>query len=221
MGSETPSWHIGGKAAQTHYYAREQAERIGLPLTHTVTINFASTRLNPRLAVAAFAQLRRNNFNKWATRPGVGKGGAVAPTYVFAFENARGDIAFDTMEPGDPHNVHVHWHVHIPANRLFDFEQQVWKWVEAVAGGIVGGAETIMVRPILTHTNGYLLKGTTKTWAKIYARGQEAKPQGIIFGRRADVSRNLGPSARRAQDRARGVRRQMPSHRPAGQQPGL
>ena len=57
----------------------------------------------------------------------------------------------------------------------------------------------------------YLLKGTKPFIASKYGRGQEAEPQGIIIGRRADTSRNLGPTARRACDRELGIRRKLPS----------
>ena len=117
------------------------------------------------------------------------------------------------MDPGDAHNVHVHWAVHIPADRFHDFENSLWAWVEATSGGIIGGAETIDVRPVHRTLNGYLVKGTTPALATLYGPGQEAKPQGIIYGRRADTSRNLGPTARRALDRELGIRRQMPSRR--------
>lgn len=51
------STHIGAKAAQTNYYAEVQARRLGLPFTHMVTINYSLTKIDPRLAVAAFARL--------------------------------------------------------------------------------------------------------------------------------------------------------------------
>lgn len=205
---------IGAKAAQTNYYAETQARRIGLPFTHMVTINYALTGIDPRRAVASFSQLRRDRFNKWAARPRRSAGAAFQPTYAFAFENVRGDQVFTVMEAGDPHNVHVHWAVHVPADRFHDFENSLWAWVEETAGGIIGGAETIDIRPVHRTLNGYLVKGTSAASATLYGRGQEAKPQGIIYGRRADTSRNLGPTARRALDRELGIRRQMPT-RPA------
>jgi hypothetical protein len=204
---------IGAKAAQTSYYAEEQARRIGLPFTHMVTINYARTAVSPREATASFSRLRRSHFNKWATRPSRTGGMAFAPTYAFAFENVRDGRAFMTIEPGDPHNVHVHWAVHIPATRFADFERRIWSWVEATAGGIIGGAETINITRSRAHLGGYLVKGTTAALAEFYARGREAEPQGIIIGRRADTSRNLGPKARRALDRELGINRQMPSRR--------
>lgn len=207
---------IGAKAAQTNYYARDHARRIGLPLTHAVTINYALTNVEPREAVAAFSRLRRSHFNKWATRPRRGAGPAVAPTYAFCFENARDGQAFMTMEPGDPHNVHVHWEVHVPAARFWDFKTSIWQWVEATAGGIIGGAETIHITALGSGSStGYQVKGASPALVEIYGRGQKAEPQGIIIGRRADTSRNVGPRARRDMDRNLGIRRQMPCNRRA------
>jgi hypothetical protein len=204
---------IGSKAAQTSYYAEEQARRIGLPFTHMVTINYAGTSIDPREATASFSRLRRSHYNKWAMRPGKHSGVAYAPTYAFAFENVRDGHAFMTMEPGDPHNVHVHWAVHIPPQRLADFERRLWGWVEATAGLITGGAETIHLARSNAHLGGYLVKGASPATAEFYARGRAATPQGMIIGRRADTSRNLGPTARRALDRELGIRRQIPSRR--------
>lgn len=211
------SLRIGAKATQTNYYSVEQAMRLGLPFSHRVTINYASTVIDPRKAVESFSKLRRHHFNKWVMRPRKNAGSACAPTYAYAFENVRENVAFLTMDPGDPHNVHVHWDLHMPANRAFDFENELWSWVERTTGGITGGAETILVQELTGSYAGYLAKGTSPTWAKLYARGREAVPQGIIIGRRADTSRNLGPTARRALDRELGVKRQMPVMRPKHQ----
>lgn len=204
------SHRIGAKAAQTNYYAEVQAQRIGLPLTHMVTIMYGHTNVDPRRATAAFSDLRRCHFNKWARRPRKGAGPAVAPTYAYAFENVRDHRPFLTIEPGDPHNVHVHWAVHIPPARLHDFENNVWRWVEATTGGITGGDETIHITRIKEQLNGYLVKGTSAGLAELYGYGQEASEQGIIIGRRADTSRNIGPNARRTLDRELGILRQMP-----------
>ena len=204
---------IGAKAAQTSYYAEEQARRINLPFTHMVTINYAHTNIDPHLATMSFSRLRRSYFNKWAMRPSRSGGVAFTPTYAFAFENVRDGRPFMTIEPGDPHNVHVHWAVHIPPGRLADFERRIWAWVEATTGGITGGGETIHIAQSRAHLGGYLVKGTSAPLAEFYARGREAEPQGIIIGRRANTSRNLGPTARRALDRELGIRRQMPSRR--------
>lgn len=204
------SSHIGQKAAQSLYHAFQQAERIGRPLTVLVTINFASTRCCPTKAVEAFSRLRRHHFNKWMRRRGV------EPTGVYAFENTRDDIVFDVVAPGAPHNVHVHWGVHVPEALAHDFEMAALEWIEAVSGGLQDPATVIKItyRPMRV-VRGYLLKGCIDAWAQIY--GAVAKPQGaIVGGRRSGTTINIGKSARIAWDRANGIRRRIPGrpHRP-------
>lgn len=211
--SQYSSTVIGAKSAQTNYYAEEQAIRIKLPFTHLVTINYSNTQLPPKEATRAFAKLRSSYFVKWANRKELARDLRFAPTYVFAFENARDGVAFNTMEDGDPHNVHVHWAVHIPEKRFQDFENLLWGWVEKTTGGI-NDTEAINIKPSNGRLSGYLVKGTTKTNAERYARGRQAEPQGIIFGRRADTSRNLGPTKRRATDQILGISRKMPRSSP-------
>lgn len=203
---------IGQKAAQTNYYAPGQAELIGLPFTHMVTINFALTNIDPRNAVSAFARLRTNHFGKWARRPCKRCGPSFAPTWSYAFENSRDGIPFMTMEPGDPHNLHVHWCLHIPPERVHDFSQRIWDWVKATMGGINGGAETIDIRPN-SDKHGYLIKAAPQEIVKIYGRGVDATDEGIVIGLRADSSRNIGPTRRRERDRIEGIKRQLPVHR--------
>lgn len=207
---ERSSSHIGQKAAQTNYYAEKQAARIGLPFNLMVTINYALTRVDPRRAVDSFSRLRRHHFGKWAKRPRRRAGPAFAPTYTFAFENVLDGVPFMTMEPGDPHNVHVHWGLHVPPQRMHDFEQRLWEWVEVTTGGITGGAETIDIRHSDGSLSGYLVKGASAAVVEFYGHGREAQPQGIICGRRADTSRNIGPTPRRAYDAAIGMRRPIP-----------
>lgn len=203
--------HIGQKAAQTNYHSAEQALRIGYPLTHLVTINYALTNIKPAQATAAFSKLRCSYFNKWIQRPRRGAGRPAEPTYVFSFENKQGDIVYKTMEEGDPHNVHVHWAVHVPANRLADFERRIWDWVGKTTGGIHGGVSAIDVRPF--KGTSYIIKGANQGVLDIYGRGRKYSAQGIIVGRRADASRNLRPKARRAKDIELGKRRNPPSRR--------
>lgn len=205
---------VGQKAAQTNYYAEDQAARIGLPFTHMVTINYSGTVIDPHMVGEAFSRLRCFHFNKWATRPRQGSGEAFQPTYAYAFENTRDGVPYMTMEPGDPHNVHVHWAVHIPADRLHDFENRLWEWVTATTGGIIGGGETIDVTASDNGSmGGYLIKGASPAVVAMYGRGRAAEAQGIIYGRRADTSRNIGPTKRRALDRELGIQRQMPRDR--------
>lgn len=212
------SQELGYKATQTlHYAVHEQANRIGLPLTHWVTINFANTVIAPEQAVPLFGKLRTHHFNKWALRPCKGKGTAFQPTYAYVFENARDDTEeiFDEIGPGLPHNVHVHWAVHLPGNRVFDFEQRIWEWLDQRCGA-PSAANAIKIKPIeddLGGTEGireYMLKGTNEKVGKEGFGVKRVEPQGAIIGRRSGVSLNLGPTARRELDKLYGIRRQRP-----------
>jgi len=214
-GALAHSTHIGFKASQTLYYAQRQAKRIGFPLTHYAVINFSSTRISPTDAVTCFGKIRRDDFAKFATPRSKRGGPAFPPTYAYTFENERDGVAFMTMEPEDDHNVHVNWLLHLPAERIYGFEQQVWEWVEKRTGGITGGASTIFVGPISTETvSNYICKGALQTSLDRYGGEQKHKPQGVIVGRRSSTSRNLGPTARRALDRELGIRRSLPKRRP-------
>jgi hypothetical protein len=201
------STHIGYKAAQTLYYAvGEQAERIGLPLTQFITINFSMTAIAPADATKAFQTLRRSYFNKWTTRPCQGAGPAWVPTYTYVFENERDNEAFDLIALDAPHNVHVHWLAHVPAVRLHDFKMRLSGWLDAISGSF-NPAGAIDVRPVNNEKGlrPYGLKGTDKAWAAHF--GVEHAPQGLIIGRRSGTSINLGPKARLALDRQLGIRR--------------
>lgn len=198
---------IGYKAAQTLYYAvGEQAERIGLPLTQLVTINFSMTSIEPAEATKGFQKLRRSHFNKWATRPCRGSGNAFTPTYAYIFENERDGISFDIIAAGAPHNAHVHWLAHVPASRLHDFTMRLPGWLDAISGTL-SPVGAIDIRPIDNNKGlrGYGLKGIQKAWAGHF--GAEHAPQGLIIGRRSGTSTNLGRTARLALDRQLGIRR--------------
>jgi hypothetical protein len=201
------STHIGYKAAQTLYYAvGEQAERIGLPLTHLITLNFSMTSIPPEDASNAFQRLRRSHFNKWATRPRLRAGAAFVPTYAYIFENERDGIPFNVIAPGEPHNVHVHWLAHIPARRLHDLTLRLHGWLDAISEALCP-AGTIDIRPI-GNSKGlrrYGMKGVQETWAGRF--GVTHEPQGLILGRRSGTSTNLGRKARIDLDRQLGIRR--------------
>lgn len=202
------STHIGHKAAQSVYYAiGEQAERIGLPLTQHVTINFSQTDLDPVKAVEVFTAIRRNRFDKWSRRPRRGAGRAFVPAYAYVFENARDGVAFEQIGPELPHNVHVHWAVNIPAERVNDFSYLIFQWLDEHCQHPCE-ANAVKMTTIGTPKGlrRYVLSGTDEKWAKRY--GASYEPQGVIIGKRSGVSVNLGPSLRRHMDQMDGIRRQ-------------
>lgn len=205
------SQFIGTKAASTTYYAAVQAERIGLPLNRVVTINYSCCpEIEPWEAPAAFKTLRNHYFAPFSRRPGLkyAKSVACAPTYVFTFENERDGQAFLTMKPGDPHNVHVHWHVHVKPERFHEFEGIVWEWLWATAGPCTANA----IKITGPQSSGYLNKGARERDVEIYGRGHKARPQGIICGgRRTGSTINIGPQARRTLDKQLKIQRRLPT----------
>ena len=168
----TRSTSIGHKAAQTLYYARQQAERLGLGLNVLVTINFAATTIAQEDATKAFGRLRLNHFNKWATRPRKGGGPACEPTYRYYFENARDRVAYEAIGEGEPHNVHVHWEVYVHPKRIHDFGNRLVEWLDQIAGEL-SAANAVKVKPV---SNGkglraYSLKGANKRSADHFGAG--------------------------------------------------
>lgn len=201
------SMRIGKKAAQTIYYAvGEQAQRIGLPLTHHVTINFSLTDIDPATATTAFAKLRRNYFDKWARRPRRGAGTAFAPAYAYVFENSRDGRPFETVASGEPHNVHVHWVLHLPADRVYEFKMKMFEWLDGFCK-VPSEARAVRIDEVYEPKGlrRYVLTGTDDRWAARY--GAQHESQGLVIGRRTGTTVNLGPSARLALDRKLGVYR--------------
>lgn len=200
---------IGQKAAQTLYYSFEQARRIGTPLNTHATINYASTHCPPDEAVAAFSRLRRNFMTKWAAR--LPEGEAFTPTGAYAFQNTRDDVVFETMNPDDDHNVHVHWALHIPPRLRALFEGVLYEWIDATSNGVRDPATVLKIThpPELTLRS-YLIRGTVAQWAGIY--GATVEPKGLIVGgRRSGTTLNIGKGARKEMDRALNIRRRIPA----------
>lgn len=203
------STQLGYKATQSLYYAiGEMAQAVGLPLTLAVTINFSVAGVPPEKAVALFQKLRLLRFGKWALRPTKSGGAAFVPTYAYVFENRRDGVAFTEIGPGLDHNVHVHWSVHIPAQRVHAFKAMMHQWMDSLTDSICP-SNTIRFTPIYNTPTlrGYAIKGANAAWAERF--GAKAIDQGLIVGgRRSGTSTNLAVSARRRYDKANGIKRQ-------------
>lgn len=209
--STSSTLRIGQKAAQTNYYADEQARRIGLPINLRVTINFALLGVRPEDATRLFQKLRSMRFAKWVARPRRGFGPAVAPAYYYGFENRRDGVAYYEVGPDLPHNTHVHWGVHVPQRRISGFGACLRGWVDELAGASDWPENAIKIddltfgRPA-TYTN----KGAAEGIAIRYGvPPDKVCDQGVIIGRRSGTSRNIGPKRRRAADAAKGIDRRV------------
>jgi len=203
------SMQLGLKAAQTLYYAEEQARRIGFPLTLSVTINFSLLDVSPTDAVPLFGRLRNQRYAPWARRPPARHSTwSFDPTYSYGFENSRDAVPFN--EPDGDHNVHVHWAVHVPAPRQHHFEDELHRWIDSLIGFTDWPQSALKVKLIDKpgEVSRYLIKGAKKVVANRYGvKPDRVKPQGFIIGRRTGTTINIGPSARRALDKELGVSR--------------
>jgi hypothetical protein len=199
---------VGMKAAQTLYYAEEQADRIGLPLKLSITINFSLMSTPPGEAVAAFSILRNQRFAGWIRRPTKGaKGWATDPTWTYGFENSLDGQSFD--DPEGPHNVHVHWSVHVPEPRIYDFKGRLHDWITEIAGSNDWPENALSIKRITSHgSTRYLLKGAMRVHAQHFGvKPDDVKAQGFIMGARTGTTLNIGPKARRGVDKKLGINR--------------
>jgi hypothetical protein len=178
------SHYIRRKVASNVHHAIRIAEALGKPLNLFVTINFAMTGCRPDEASATFRKMLSTRFGHWSRRPGRGsRQGGCPPTFVWVME-AGGGVQC------------AHWLVHVPTSRSADFRARVVRWAEALAGPIhAGGA--IDIRPARTPKGAgrYMLKGTDPAYAAFY--GVDFKDQGLVHGKRAGTSQNLGPAAKK------------------------
>lgn len=220
MAPETPNatLYVGPKAAQTNYYADMQASRLGLRINVRVTINFSLLGVAPESATALFRKMRSSRFTKWVARPRKGCGPAAPPTDYHGFENKRGDEVYRQVGPDLPHNVHVHWSMHIPAGRRRDFESELYRWVNEMAGHGAWEAGVLKVEDLtFSQPAKYLNKGAKPHVARRYgANPEKISDQGLVIGRRTGTSRNIGPSRRRADDAAQGIDRRRTMFRSHG-----
>jgi len=200
------SHRVGRKAAQTLYYAEEQAERIGLPINTTTTINFAVLGISPREAGKVFQKLRNERFAPWCRR---GSHKRFQPTYTFGFENTRDGLVYSDPD-GDEHNTHVHWTLHIPPRLYERFEAVLYEWLGEIAGRKDWPDNALRVSPKTFDCKpaNYPIKGASRAVAEQYGvKPEKITPQGVVIGKRTGTSTNLGPSARRALDKACGINR--------------
>jgi hypothetical protein len=124
------------------------------------------------------------------------------------FENAKEDVVYDQIGNGLPHNVHVHWYVHIPPQRMHDFSCRIYEWLDFVSGEI-SACNAINIQQVQVD-NGvarYSYKGASKVAAKRFGAEEICRPQGAVLGKRTGVSSNLGPTARKRMDTEKGIDR--------------
>ena len=183
-GAGRRTMQIGRKPAANLHHATQVAGMIGLPLNQFITINYSKTPCPPHHAGPQFRLLLASWFARWLRRHPRNKTGC-APTYVWSFEAAGGQIA-------------VHWLVHIPRGLIREFWRTLPTWV-AMTAGPIEGPSAIKHRRIynIVGLKRYVLKGMDPHVAVLW--GIRPIPQGLIIGKRSGTSRNLGATARKAQ----------------------
>lgn len=213
----TTEW-VGQKAAQTLYYAEQQAARIGYPLNWNITINFSRLGIAPKEAGRAFSKIRSQRFAPWVRRPSkAAQAHAAPPTYSYGFENCRDGQPLGVE--GRDHNVHVHWAVHVPPQRQRHLEGLLHRWITHIIGDPDWPIDALHIA-LITRSGDvarYPTKGARPATARHFGVPDEKiAPQGIIIGQRTGTSRNIGPSARLGLDRKLGICRK--ANRRHGQQ---
>lgn len=199
------SHRVGPKAAQTLYYAEEQASRIGLPINISITLNLALLGISPHDAAKTFQKLRNQRFAPWVRRD---KRQGCIPTYTYGFENSRDGVPFTDLH--GPHNIHVHWAVHVPHRRHIAFEGELYRWVDEIAVSREWPSQALLIKPVTDPGNvcRYPIKGATKAVAEHYGVADEqVKAQGVVIGKRTGTTTNLGPTARRSLDKKMKINR--------------
>ena len=177
---------ISRKAGTTMLHAPRTANACGRPFNTFVTIRFWQLGSTAESLEADFRRLRAEWFQRWSSRPSI-RAGQVhqprngPPTYSFVHENQSG-------------RPHTHWAVHVlPENRerfIRALERRICRQfgLSALPVGALSVDEV--------HNAEGLKLYMTKTLDPHYGRmwGIRTEDGGEIRGRRADSSRNLGPS---------------------------
>ncbi len=172
---------IGRKAGRTLMHSARTAAALGRPLNTCVTINFWQLGSTWETVFEDFRRLRADWFVPWSDYSPKGHPQNGTPTWVYAHEN-ESDL------------VHTHWMVHIhPANRARfakKLEQRLCKYF----GRKVLPEGTLLIENIYNAEGlkKYLAKNLRPVFAEKW--NIESEEGGPIARRRADASRNLGPS---------------------------
>lgn len=186
------SHYIRSRAASRFFKGAKHAGTHGRPLNRHVTLNLSHTAC-PAMDASKAVTTICAKFTRWLSYQTKkaqlrGEAGYGRPTYQTVIE-----------APNGIH--HVHWLVHVPAALTELFEAKLPVWVKKVCGRIENIEGAIHVGPIETvmALSRYCMKGVDPHHARrCYVRPVS---QGIVFGKRVNISRSLGPAARRKDER--------------------
>jgi hypothetical protein len=178
--------HIDHRQVRNIMRAVKFAELQGRPLDTFVTINFGQTGCSLDATSKVFERLRDNHFTKWlrdiAKREG--QPDWLPAYYIWAIENK-------------PANQNVHWLVNLPQALKHSFEIKLAHWMEKLAGPLDPSQKVIHIQPADSPVGAakYSCKGINPRYARHFRINPI--PQGIVTGKRAGISKALGPEARR------------------------
>lgn len=174
---------IGRKAGSSLLHSVRTADAIGRSLNTYVTINFWELGSTSETIFWDFAKLRSEWFLRWsryAPRKAGSKNGI--PTWTYVHEAPEG-------------RAHTHWMVHISPDNRERFETALMRQlIKQFGQNLPQGAVHVQDVHNGEGLKLYLAKGLQDIWAELW--GIEHEDMGTITHRRADTSRNLGPSVR-------------------------
>lgn len=174
---------IKRKAAASLLHSVRTAEAIGRPFNTFVTVSVWQLGLGPEDASHFFREVRERHFHRWSSY--VPRGGTTPrngpPTYAWVIEAPRA-------------LAHFHWMLHVRLGQERAFSAALRRWIgrrmkiSAVAEGVI---KTVRI----DNAEGlklYFAKGMDPHLARLWRiRPVES---GLVHGRRAGTSRNLGPA---------------------------
>ncbi|SFD81370.1 hypothetical protein SAMN04488049_1359 [Tritonibacter multivorans] len=177
---------IGRKAGTTILHGPRTAEAHGRPLNTFVTIRFWQLGSTSETIEEDFRFLKARWFQPWSSRGTIQNGrphlpANGTPTYSHVHENPTG-------------KPHTHWSVHIKPENADRFEVALKRRLRRQFGLDALPFQAVDVRPV-TNAEGvklYMAKTLDPHFAALWRIRSE--DGGHIRGRRADSSRNLGPS---------------------------
>ncbi|MDD7973942.1 hypothetical protein [Roseinatronobacter alkalisoli] len=176
-------YHMGRKAGSSILHSVRSAEALGRPLNTFVTINFWQLGSTAETIFRDFADLREAWFQRWSScRPrksATPRNGV--PTYAYVHE-ATHDLP------------HTHWMVHIQPENVALFtarlEQVLRKTFNLSA--LPDGAIFVTTIENAEGLKLYMVKTIDLRFGRLW--GIRTENGGRIAFRRADTSRNIGPS---------------------------
>lgn len=179
----SPTSFIKRKAAASLLHSVRTAEAISRPFNTFVTVSLWQLGLGPDDASKFFRDMRERHFMRWSayTPRGTASPRNGPPTYAWVIEA--------------PHSrAHVHWMLHVQPGQEHAFAAALRRWIGRRME-IAQVPEGVIEIACIDNAEGlklYFAKGLDPHLARLWRiRPVES---GLVYGRRAGTSRNLGPA---------------------------